>query len=134
MLVSNTIAGGYAGKIFLVNPKGGTMFGRPVYTRVGDIPETVDLAVVTVSAAAVIDLIPECRDKGIRYMVLIRSGFAETGADGKILERRLVEAAREAGILVLGPNTMGIANPHIRLFATGATVSNLAIWAATVAP
>jgi acyl-CoA synthetase (NDP forming) len=123
MLVSNTIAGGYAGKIFLVNPKGGNMFGRPVYAKVGDIPETVDLAVVTVPAAAVIDLIPECRDKGIRYMVLISSGFAETGADGKVLEARLIEAAREAGILVLGPNTMGIANPHIRLFATGATVT-----------
>lgn len=122
LLVVNTISGGYQGKIHLVNPHGGTIAGRKVYGSLTDIPDPVDLVVVTIPAANVIDLIPQCQAKEIRYMVLITSGFAEVGAEGRALETRLIEAARQAGILILGPNTMGIANPHIDLYCTGATV------------
>lgn len=126
MLVVNTISGGYEGRIFLVNPKGGTIAGRPVYRSLLDIPDPVDLVVVTVPARHVQPLVDECRQKGIRYMVLITSGFSEAGDEGKALEAELVKAASEAGVLILGPNTMGIANPHIRLFSTGTTVQPLA--------
>jgi len=126
MLPVNTIGGGYQGKVYLVNPKGGTIMGRPVYTSLDLIPEPVDLAVVTIPAQKVIDLLPQCRIKDIRYMVLVTSGFGETGSDGKKLEQELVTAARRAGVLILGPNTMGIANPHINLYCTGSTVTPLA--------
>ena len=52
-------------------------------------------------------------------MLLITSGFGETGEEGKKLEAELVEKARKAGILILGPNTMGIRNPHINFYCTG---------------
>ena len=55
-------------------------------------------------------------------MLLITSGFAETGAEGRRLEEKLVEAAREADILILGPTTMGICNPHDTLFCCGSNV------------
>jgi len=126
MLPNNTISGGYQGKIFLVNPKGGVIAGRTAYRSLTEIPEEVDLAVVTVPASRVIDLIPQCREKGIRYMVLITSGFSEVGEEGKLLESKLVEAAREAGVLILGPNTMGITNPHIDMYSTGTTVTPIA--------
>jgi acyl-CoA synthetase (NDP forming) len=67
----------------------------------------------------VLHLIPELQQKKIRNMLLITSGFGETGEDGKKLERRLVAAARKAGILILGPNTMGICNPHINMYCIG---------------
>jgi acyl-CoA synthetase (NDP forming) len=126
MLPVNTLGGGFQGQVYLVNPKGGTIMGRPVYTSLAEIPDPVDLAVVTIPAAKVIDLLPQCRAKGIRCMVLNTSGFGETGPQGKALEHRLVQAARQAGVLVLGPNTMGIANPHIHLYCTGSTVAPLA--------
>ncbi|MEE9496494.1 MAG: acetate--CoA ligase family protein [Desulfobacterales bacterium] len=119
MLMSNTISGGYEGNIFLVNPNTDTIAGRKTYPTVCDIPEPVDLAVVTIPAAGVLNLIPQLKEKNIGNMLLITSGFGETGAAGKKLEAKLVRAAREAGILILGPNTMGICNPHINFYCTG---------------
>jgi acyl-CoA synthetase (NDP forming) len=122
LLVNNTVAGGYRGGVHLVNPKGGTIAGRPVHRSVADVPEAVDLAVVTVPARGVPGLIPQLAEKGIRYMVLITSGFSETGNEGRKREKELVRAASDAGILILGPNTMGICNPHIDLYCTGSPV------------
>jgi len=122
MLVTHTLGGGYKGEIYLVNPKGGKIFGHPVYHQVADLPEGIDLAVITVPAAMVPALIPQLSARQIRYAVLISSGFGETGTAGKALETDLVQKARKAGVLLLGPNTMGICNPHIRLYCTGSAV------------
>lgn len=121
-LITNTISRGYEGKIFLVNAKGGTIAGRPVYRSVAEITDNIDLAVVSIPVAGVMDLLPQLKDKGIHNMLLITSGFGETGAEGKILENQLVAKARELDILILGPNTMGICNPHIRFYCTGSHV------------
>ena len=112
MLVVNTISGGYKGKIYLVNPRGGTIAGRHVYKSVTEIPGDVDLGVVTIPAKMVPGLIPQFKEKGIKSMLLITSGFGESGSDGKSVEKKLVMEARKAGIVILGPNTMGISNPH----------------------
>jgi len=133
MLMSNTISGGYEGDIYLVNPKGGTIAGRPVYKNIGAIPGPVDLAVVTIPAALVPGLIPQMEAKKIKNMLLITSGFGETGPQGRQLEKDLVQAARKAGILILGPNTMGICNPHKELYCTGSPVHPLAGSTAMVA-
>jgi acyl-CoA synthetase (NDP forming) len=119
MLMSNTVSGGYEGNIFLVNPNTDTIAGRKTYPTVCDIPEAVDLAVVTIPAAGVLNLIPQLKEKNIGNMLLITSGFGETGEAGKKLEAKLVRDARAAGILILGPNTMGICNPHINFYCTG---------------
>jgi len=121
-LFCNVASGGFAGPIYLVNPKGGEIAGRPVFKSVLEIPESVDLAVVTIPAAKVRDLIPQFKEKKIRNMLLITSGFAETGPEGRRLEEELVRAARDAGILILGPNTMGICNPYGTLFCCGSNV------------
>ena len=121
-LFCNVAAGGFEGPIYLVNPKGGEIAGRPVFKSVAEIPGQVDLAVVTIPAAKVLDLIPQFKEKKIRNMLLITSGFAETGAEGRRLEEELVRAAREADILILGPNTMGICNPYDTLFCCGSNV------------
>ena len=117
-LFTNVAAGNFKGDLYLVNPKGGVIAGRPVFTSVADIPDPVDLAVVMVPAEKVIDLIPQFKAKGIISMLLVTSGFSETGEKGKLLEELLVALACDAGILILGPNTMGICNPHKNLFCT----------------
>jgi acyl-CoA synthetase (NDP forming) len=116
------IGGKYEGDIYLVNPKGGEIAGRKVFKSVLEIPGRVDLAVVTVPAAKVLSLIPELSKKKIESMLLITSGFSEVGLEGKKLEDELIREARAAGILILGPNTMGICNPHISLYCTGTHV------------
>ena len=83
MLLTNTISGGYEGDVYLVNPRGGTIAGRHVYRSVAEIPDPVDLAVVTIPADRVLELIPEFGRKGIRNMLLITSGFGETGPRGQ---------------------------------------------------
>ncbi len=124
-LLTNTIGGGYSGKIYMVNQKGGTIAGFPVYPSVLDIPDKVDVAVVTIPAEAVSDLIPQFKTKGIKRMLLIASGFSETGTEGKEKEIELVQKAREAGVYIIGPNTMGICNPHIHFYCTGSHVRPL---------
>lgn len=119
MLPHNTLGGGYKGEVYLINPRGGMIAGRRVLPSIADLPEAVDLAVVTLPAAKVLDIIPELATKGIHNMVLVTSGFGETGEAGRDLEARVVAAARNHAIILLGPNTMGISNPHIRLHCTG---------------
>jgi acyl-CoA synthetase (NDP forming) len=121
-LFTITAGRGYEGEIYLVNPKGGTIANRPVFRSVADIPGKIDLAVVTVPAAGVMDLIPQFKAKGITNMLLISSGFAEVGPSGKALEEALIQNAAQNGILIIGPNTMGICNPHIHLYCTGSHV------------
>jgi acyl-CoA synthetase (NDP forming) len=118
-LLTNVIAGGFSGEIYLVNPNGGTIAGRTVHRTINDIPGKVDVGIVTIPAASVPELIPQFKAKGIKNMLLIASGFSETGANGRKKEEELVMKAREAGIRIIGPNTMGICNPHINFYCSG---------------
>lgn len=121
-LYTITAGRGYKGEIYLVNPKGGTIANRPVFRSVAEVPGKIDLAVVTVPSAGVMGLLSQFKAKGITNMLLISSGFAETGPAGKLLEEELIQKAAQNGILVIGPNTMGICNPHIHLYCTGSHV------------
>ncbi len=120
MLPTNTLSRDYQGRIYLVNPKGEPIMGRPVFRSVSDIPEDVDLAVVTVPARHVKGLIPGLAARNVKGMLLVTSGFREVGARGAALEKEVVDAAAQAGILVLGPNTMGLCNPHVQLYCSAA--------------
>jgi acyl-CoA synthetase (NDP forming) len=122
LMFSGVFAGKYQGDIYLVNSQGGEIAGRKVFKSVTEIPDPVDLAVVTVPADKVLSLIQEFEKKSIKNVLLISSGFGETGAEGKILEEELVKKAREAGILIIGPNTMGICNPCISFYCVGSHV------------
>ncbi len=119
-LFTNLVAGGFQGAVHLVNPRGGTIAGRPVFPTVADLPDGVDLAIVSVPAREVPALLPQLAARGVRSAVVVSSGFREAG-DGA-LEEALVAAARAAGVTVVGPNTMGIINPHARVYCTGAHV------------
>jgi len=120
MILSNVVAGGFPGKIYPVNPREKEIFGIPVYPRVQNIPEPADLAIITTPADTVLSVVEDCSQGGIKSVVVVTSGFSETGAEGRALEKQLVERCKEKGIVLVGPNTMGILCPHSRLFATGA--------------
>jgi acyl-CoA synthetase (NDP forming) len=119
LILSNIVAGKYKGKIFPVNPAGGTIFGLPVFKNIIDIPEAIDLVFMTTPASTVPGLLVECGKKGAKGVVLITSGFSETGRDGAALEREITSVCNDRGITLIGPNTMGIIRPSAELFATG---------------
>jgi acyl-CoA synthetase (NDP forming) len=119
LISSNIIAGGYKGKIFLVNPGKKEMFGLPVFGHIEDIPDPVDLAFIITPAKTVPSVLVECGDQGVKGAVIITSGFSETDQDGKDLEQEIVKIGLEKGIHIIGPNTMGIIAPYAGLFATG---------------
>ena len=118
-LLTNTISGGFKGKIYLVNPNAQKIAGYQVYKSIKDIEDNIDLAVVTIPATQVRDLISQCKYKGIKGILLISSGFREIGEEGLKLEQELVEEAFKSDIIILGPNTMGICNPHINFYCCG---------------
>jgi len=122
MLLTNTLSRNYKGQVYFVNPRGGEIAGHPVYKSAGDIEHSIDLAVVTIPAKNVMDLIPDLKKKKVKGILLITSGFREVGVEGEKLEKNLIEAACRAEILILGPNTMGICNPHIDFFCNAAHV------------
>jgi acetyltransferase len=113
-ILANLVDGGYRGKIYPVNPKGGEILGWPVFTSVSDIPETPDMAMITVPPQQVSTIIEECTAKGIQSGVVVTAGFAETG-DEK-LEQELVDIARKGGMVLVGPNSQGIVNTKHKLY------------------
>jgi acyl-CoA synthetase (NDP forming) len=119
VIISNILAGGFEGKVFPVNPKGGKMFGLDAFQSIMDIPDVVDLAFITTPSGTVPGLLEVFGKKNVKGAVIITSGFSETDASGKKLERKIVEVARNNNIWIIGPNTMGIICPHAGLFATG---------------
>ena len=118
-LVANLGGLGFDGEFHLVNPRGGEMLGRPVAR---EIPERVDAAYVMVGTERALGVLEECGRRGVASAVLLTAGFKEMGQEGAILEKRLVERARELGIGLLGPNCLGFVNYHRRLAAYGLLV------------
>jgi acetyl coenzyme A synthetase (ADP forming)-like protein len=116
----NLLTYAFNGPVFPVNPKAEVVQSVPAYPSVRDAPGPVDLAVIVVPAELVLDVARECAEKGVRALVVISAGFAETGEDGASRQRALLEVCRESGMRLIGPNCMGIINtaPDVLLNAT----------------
>jgi acyl-CoA synthetase (NDP forming)/RimJ/RimL family protein N-acetyltransferase len=110
LLVRNLVLGDYAGRIYVVNPSADSVAGMPSYRTVGDIPGEVDVAIVAVPAESVQDVVLECAAKGVHGLIVISSGFAETGEEGRRRQRKLLGLARSYGLRLIGPNCLGVIN------------------------
>lgn len=119
-ILHNLVAGGFSGRLFAVHPSAASVDGVPAFPAVTAIPGEIDLAVVCVPCARVSATVDECITKGVKALVVISAGFAETGMAGRALEHEILSKVRTAGIRMIGPNCMGIINtdPDIRLNAT----------------
>jgi acetyltransferase len=115
-VVDNIVASGYQGKIYPVNPKGGTILDSKVYTSIESIDDTIDLATICVPAKYVFDSLKSCAKKKTKFVSIITSGFSEIGnLEG---EEELVNFARENGMRLLGPNIFGIFSAKAPVNAT----------------
>jgi acetyltransferase len=119
-ILHNIIEYEFNGKLFPVNPHAEFIHSIKSYPTVLDIPDDVELAVVVVPAPAVLQVVHECGEKGVKGIVVISAGFKETGAEGAGRERELLKIVRDYGMRLIGPNCMGIfaTHPSVRLNAT----------------
>jgi acetyl coenzyme A synthetase (ADP forming)-like protein len=117
-LARNLVQCNYQGVIHFVNPKGGSLLGRPMYPSVLDLPDPVDMAIVLIPAPAVAGSLKECALRGIQAVIIASGGFRETGATGAELENELVQIAQQHGVRLIGPNCIGILDTHLPLDAT----------------
>ncbi|WBB72140.1 GNAT family N-acetyltransferase [Micromonospora sp. WMMD1128] len=116
--------GGFGGAVVPVHPSAATVAGLPAYPSAVDAGQDVDLAVVAVAPEAVTEVVQDAARAGAHGLVVVSAGFAESGPAGAAAQRALVRAAHLAGMRVVGPNCLGVANtdPAVRLNATLAPV------------
>src|SRR5689334_19832267 len=119
-LLHNLVSCEFAGALFPVNPEAAAIHSLKCYPSLDAIPDPVDLAVVMVPKGAVQAVAEAAIAKGVRGLVVITAGSAETGEEGAERERRLRDTVRAAGVRMIGPNCMGVINtaPEVRLNAT----------------
>ncbi len=112
-LVSNR----FNGAIYPINPKTDKVAGLQCYPSLTDAPRGIDLAIVAVPREFVLDVVDQCAAVGVRSLVVITAGFAETGNEGRALQQQLVAKVRAYGMRMVGPNCMGVlnANPSVRM-------------------
>jgi len=113
----------FPGLLFPVNPKSADILGRKSYPSLTSIPENVDLAVIVIPAPGVPRIIEEAGQKKIPMVIIISSGFRETGAAGIALEEECLSLARKYGIRLMGPNCLGLMLPHLGINTTFDPVS-----------
>lgn len=101
---------GYAGPIYPVNPKGGTIQGLPAYASILDTPTAPDMAILAVPVEATLQAVRDCASRGVRGVIVLSAGFAEAGPDGAALQAELVRVVRSHGMRLLGPNCLGTVN------------------------
>ncbi len=119
-VLRHLVDGGFTGTVHAVNSHADVVEGVPARPRVTDLDGDVDLAVVAVPADQVEQVVADCATKGVHSLVVISTGFAETGEEGAERQRRLVALARGSGMRVLGPSSFGVLNtdPAFKLNAS----------------
>lgn len=117
-LARNLVQCNYQGVIHFVNPKGGSLLGRPMYPSVINLPDPVDLAIILIPAHGVAQVLKECATRGIHAAIVASGGFRETGSQGAAMEGELLNLAKQTNIRILGPNCIGLLDTHLPLDAT----------------
>ncbi len=101
---------GFGGKIYIVNPRREMVLGETAYPSVSAIPDRVDHAYILLGTNLVEGALDDCIAAGVAVVTVLADGFAEAGAEGQARQARLVAKANEAGIMLIGPNSMGVVN------------------------
>ncbi|MEJ5225553.1 MAG: CoA-binding protein, partial [Anaerolineales bacterium] len=114
----NLLHSGYPGPVRLINPRGGQIFGQPLYPALDAAPDPIDLVIVIVPAPAAPQALRDVGQRGIRAAILTSGGFRETGPEGAALEAQVRQVCAEYGIRLLGPNCIGLLDTHLPLDTT----------------
>lgn len=118
LVFQNLLSAGFKGAIYPINPKHAEIQGHKAWASLTELNKPVDLAVIATPAKTIPAIIRQCGEYGVKGVVVISSGFAETGPQGKRLQKDIVDIARESGVHIIGPNCLGIMRPSVGLNAT----------------
>ena len=132
MIIESLDRIGFPGPVYPINPKYETLFDRPCYPTVADLPEAVDVLAVCVNHTRVIEHMRAAALRGVRGAIIFDGGFAEGGDEGRRRQDELAAICREAGIALCGPNCMGVVNPHARSLVYIQTLRDPALLAGNV--
>jgi acetate---CoA ligase (ADP-forming) len=124
-IMANLLRHRYAGRLYPINVNRAEVWGRQAYPSLADVPGDIDLALIAIPAAGVIEAIEDCAACGIKQAMIASSGFADAGEAGVALQDRLIETARELGIRIAGPNTQGFYNVPRGIAATFSPAVNI---------
>lgn len=125
VVLRNLRAGGFAGPLWLVNPRRVMVAGQTAWPDVAALPGTPDLAIVCTPAAAVPGVIAELGARGTRAAVVLTAGLSQPGPDGRTLQQAMLDAARPSLLRILGPNCIGLLVPGMGLNASFAPANAL---------
>ena len=109
-VITNLLNHNFTGQIYPINPKYQEINGLRSFSNIDELPETPDLLVIAIAARFVEDTIAAAGRRGVKYALILSSGFAETGDAGKAAQNKLREHANKVGIRLIGPNCQGLMN------------------------
>jgi acetyltransferase len=105
---------GYQGRVYIINPSVERTATLNAYPRIEDLPEQVDLAIVSVERGRVPAVLRDCAKVGVRAAIVITQGFADADEEGRLLQEEIRGISKETGLRILGPNTIGVVNSFER--------------------
>ncbi|MFX1293229.1 MAG: acetate--CoA ligase family protein [Promethearchaeota archaeon] len=118
IILANLISGGYQNKVYPINLKQSHILGIKAYPSLNTLPEPADMVYICLPAKMAPEYVEICGEANVKTIVLIAAGFSEIGPEGVKLEDEVKSIAKKYPVLnIIGPNTMGIANPHIKMYA-----------------
>ncbi|MDJ0737439.1 MAG: bifunctional acetate--CoA ligase family protein/GNAT family N-acetyltransferase [Nostocaceae cyanobacterium] len=120
-LLWNLIGNPFGGTVYPVNPKHHSVLGIKAYPNIAAVPDPVDLAIIATPARTVPTIVRECVAAGVKGAVIVSAGFKEIGKPGIKLEQEILQSARQGRLRIIGPNCLGVMNPHTGLNATFAS-------------
>ncbi|MHA1953339.1 MAG: acetate--CoA ligase family protein [Candidatus Heimdallarchaeaceae archaeon] len=103
----------FPGKTFLVNPKGGELFGNKLYKSVLEIEDEIEAACIVVPARFAPQILEQCGKKGIKNIIVTTGGFSEIGDEGKVFQQQMLQIMKDYDINVIGPNCLGLYSPAL---------------------
>jgi acyl-CoA synthetase (NDP forming) len=109
-VLTNLERADFAGALYLINPKRAEVRGRPCLPSVDDLPPGIDCAVLAIPRAGVLDAVSACARRGVGSIIVFSAGFAESGPEGRADQEEIARIAQRHGILVEGPNCLGMVN------------------------
>ena len=115
-ILANALKSGFEGQVYPVNPRADEVQGIRAYRTISDLPDgKIDLAILLVKSSIVLETLEKLRKKGIMNLLLVSSGFAETGEEGRRMQDRLRQYCTQHGIVLMGPNCLGFINLRERV-------------------
>ncbi|HNW23400.1 MAG TPA: CoA-binding protein, partial [Candidatus Dojkabacteria bacterium] len=115
VIYNNVLDSEYSGKVYPVNPKYKEIDGKTCYPDILSIGGPIDTVCIVIPSQFVSSIVDDCIKKKVQSVIVISSGFKETGQEGKELENEIANKLKKAGIRLIGPNTLGIINNSINL-------------------